>query len=379
MEVAERIGHRLRQLRTEAGLTQQSLASRLDVSQSTIAGVESGAQLPGAALLGRLSDLFRVNLDFFYREKENPFEVLLRAENIGSNDIATLRDIRERCLRYKQIEEMAKAEVPPTPQYQPPPKGVRVVDYAERIAEKERLRLDVGFDPLTDLPKVLEDEGVRVLGFESDSQLDGLFLSSDEEGSFALINTKRAPSRQLFTLAHEYCHILLHRGLGARLDYDILGTPKKGDLVEIAAGAFAAAFLMPAFKVREVWDRKGETRTSKLIWLKRSLGVSYSALGWRLLNLGLIAKSDRESLENGQQQIKATEELLYGSSEGSCSYARIPQLSDRLKFLAQRAYLSGEVSVSKLAEWLEVDIVTADEIAKALQDGGRLHNAKFAG
>lgn len=377
MEVAKRIGRRLKEIREERGWTQHTLAEKVSVSQSTIAGVESGSQLPGAALLGRLSELFRVNLDYFYREKENPFEMLLRAETVDESDVATLREIKERCLRYRQIEELAKEEAPPTPQYPPPPKGAHIVSYAERIAEQERLRLDVGFDPLTDLPRVLESQGVRVLGFEAETDLDGLFLASDEEGSFALVNTSKPKNRQLFTLAHEYCHILLHRGIGTRLDYDIFSMPRKGDPVEMAAGAFAAAFLMPAFKVRESWSNRNKSRTSRLIWLKRSFGVSYRALGWRLLNLGLITKSERDAIGQEEDRLREIESLLYGGESETC--IDMPALSDRLRFLAQKAYLSGDVSVSKLAEWLEVDLVTADEMAKALQSGGRLADVPTAG
>jgi hypothetical protein len=192
-----------------------------------------------------------------------------------------------------------------------------------------------------------------------------LFLASDEEGSFALVNTSRSRNRQLFTLAHEYCHILLHRGVGTRLDYDVFGVPKKGDPVEMAAGAFAAAFLMPCSKVRECWSIRAKSKRSRLIWLKRYFGVSYRALGWRLLNLGLVTKSERETFEQDEAEISYVEKLLYGPELEPC--ISIPALSDRLKFLAQRAYLSGDVSVSKLAEWLEVDLVTADEIAKVLQ------------
>lgn len=380
MEVAERIGRRLKQLREERGWSQQTLASKAGVSQSTIAGIETAAQLPGAALLGRLSELFRVNMDFFYREKENPFEILLRAEGVKDEDVATLREIEERCLRYRQIEKMAREEVTPTPQYQPPAKGAHVVSYAEKVAEQERLRLDVGFDSLTDLPRVLEGEGIRVLGFKSKSDLDGLFVSSDEDGAFVLVNTlktrDRGPARQLFTLAHEYCHVLLHRGMGARLDYNIFGAPGKGDPVEMAAGAFAAAFLMPGFKIKEAWSRNYGSKDSRLIWLKRSFGVSYRALGWRLLNLGLISKSEREAIESEEVDLKATEQLLYGGDPAPC--LSIPALSDRLRLLAMRAYLSGDVTVSKLAEWLEIDVVTADEIAKALEYGRGLRNVPAA-
>jgi transcriptional regulator with XRE-family HTH domain len=64
MEAAVRIGERLRRLREERGWTQAELARKVDASQPTIAGIESGSQLPGTGLLGRLADLFRIDLDY---------------------------------------------------------------------------------------------------------------------------------------------------------------------------------------------------------------------------------------------------------------------------------------------------------------------------
>lgn len=368
MDISQRIGMRLKELREERSWTQQVLARKAGVSQSTIAGLESGAQLPGAALLGRMSDIFRVNLDFFYREKVSPFEVLLRAEDVSQEDLPVLREANELCIRYRQIELLAGEPVAPTPAYPEPPARELVVKFAERVAEQERLRLDVGFDPTVDLPRVLESQGVRVLSFQTESALDGFFMFSDKDGAFVLVNTNKLKpkSRQMFTLAHEYAHVLLHQKLGSTLDYDIFA-PKKGDLIEKAANAFAAAFLMPGFLVMEHWKAKDGTVTAKLIWLKRFFGVSYSALGWRLLNLGLISSTERAVLEKQEESLRGAEMKLYGPDKDNP--VSIPKFSDRLRYLAQKAYLSGNASLEKLAEWLDVDIVTADEMARALRHG----------
>lgn len=59
------IGRRLIELRRAAGITRQDdLAAIFNVSRSTIAGIESGGDLPGRDLAVALADYFRVPLDW---------------------------------------------------------------------------------------------------------------------------------------------------------------------------------------------------------------------------------------------------------------------------------------------------------------------------
>jgi len=365
MEVAERIGKRVKDLREERAWTQQRLAQKVGASQSTIAGVESGAQLPGTGLLSRLADTFRVGLDFFYREKESPFEMLLRAEEVGPETRGVLRRFTERCTRYSEIEKLAGVEISLAPAYEPPSKHMDLLAYAERIADEARRRLDIGTRPVCDLAEIVEGDGLRVMGMDAGRHFDGVFLYAEDQGGFALVNVNAAISheRRLFTLAHEYGHFLIHRTLGHRIDYDT--SVPATNRIEMTANRFAAAFLMPKAALHSWWLAKGKDNLAELIVVRRSLGVSYRALGWRLVKMELISKQLRERLESDEDGLKAQEELLCGPDSGVC--ARIPELSDRQRLLALLAYQNAEVSVSKLADWLETDVVTADLITHTLR------------
>ena len=57
---------RLYQLRTDAGLTQEDLAKRINVGRSTIAGYEKGITQPSYAVLMLLADYFEVSLDYLF-------------------------------------------------------------------------------------------------------------------------------------------------------------------------------------------------------------------------------------------------------------------------------------------------------------------------
>ena len=57
---------RLYQLRTDAGLTQEELAKRINVGRSTIAGYEKGTTQPSYTVLILLADYFEVSLDYLF-------------------------------------------------------------------------------------------------------------------------------------------------------------------------------------------------------------------------------------------------------------------------------------------------------------------------
>lgn len=55
---------KLRQLRTKKGMTQQELASALNVSRSTIAGYEAESKQPSYEMIVKLSRYFKVSTDY---------------------------------------------------------------------------------------------------------------------------------------------------------------------------------------------------------------------------------------------------------------------------------------------------------------------------
>jgi putative transcriptional regulator len=61
----------LEQLRTQAGLTQQELADRVDVSRQTIISLENGRYNPSILLAYRLARLFGQTIEsiFIYEEE----------------------------------------------------------------------------------------------------------------------------------------------------------------------------------------------------------------------------------------------------------------------------------------------------------------------
>lgn len=68
------LSKRIRQLRTEKGLTQQELADRLVVSRSTIAGYETDTKQPSYDVLVKMSYLFNVSTDYLLGKSDKKMD-----------------------------------------------------------------------------------------------------------------------------------------------------------------------------------------------------------------------------------------------------------------------------------------------------------------
>jgi Zn-dependent peptidase ImmA (M78 family) len=96
-----------------------------------------------------------------------------------------------------------------------------------------------------------------------------------------------------FTLAHELCHLLLDRERGDALA--VASGPWAPVTIEQRANAFAAAFLMPSWLLRDaIMDLDQRMDDPQAIAeIARRLRVSRSSLVDRLYNLGEITAENR--------------------------------------------------------------------------------------
>jgi len=66
----QRIGKRIREIRTEQGLSQQKFGELLSVSQDTVSLWEKGKSVPTAEFLIAMSQRFEISVDYILCLKE---------------------------------------------------------------------------------------------------------------------------------------------------------------------------------------------------------------------------------------------------------------------------------------------------------------------
>jgi Zn-dependent peptidase ImmA (M78 family) len=137
----------------------------------------------------------------------------------------------------------------------------------------------------------LSDEAIRAVSVFGPTQPPHIYRNS---------RTRWGPSPEVerFTLAHELCHLLLDREYGDELA--IATGPWAPVAIEQRANAFAAAFLMPTWLLRDTLNQVGGhvDNPETIRAVSATLRVSRSSLVDRLFNLGELTFDDRIRLRS---------------------------------------------------------------------------------
>lgn len=168
------------------------------------------------------------------------------------------------------------------------PSATRVArEVGRRVALSMRQQLGLGTEPIHDLAQVVEEFGVPVeFSTKLPDTLQGFTtwdLTSHGWSAVITINAKDVWTRQRYTLAHEFCHVLHgDRPLDLTSEYDGETVEKaKRDPLEARADSFAATFLVPRLGLQQAWVSEALDRVSKSVALARMMwhwGVSKEAM-----------------------------------------------------------------------------------------------------
>lgn len=169
---------------------------------------------------------------------------------------------------------------------------------ARRLLEKYRV-----LEPPVPVERIARGEGAQIARHHFEGWESG-FVLRDNGRTIIGVNTRTSPRRQRFTIAHEIGHLLLHEGKplivdhSVRVDWRDDVSAMATDAQEIMANAFAAALLMPAELIFSHLKQYVATiaqsdrllsRDHLITQLARTFDVSTEAMGYRLINLGILA------------------------------------------------------------------------------------------
>lgn len=136
--------------------------------------------------------------------------------------------------------------------------------------------------PPIDIGKIVEKYGLIVKKGQFKSQaVSGAF---DRKSNSIFVSENDPYTRQAFTVAHELGHYILHKEKTKEIFYrkDAIFLEAKPE-IETEADCFAANILMPKELVERFWPALKNVDQMATLFK-----VSFSAINWRLKNLGLI-------------------------------------------------------------------------------------------
>jgi Zn-dependent peptidase ImmA (M78 family) len=178
----------------------------------------------------------------------------------------------------------------------------RARDEARDKARNEARRILSKFEvsqPPVPIEALVENLGARIARHRFDGPESG-FALRDNDSWIIGVNIQTSRRRQRFTIAHELGHLLLHKGRPITVDQAVLRIDLRNDvssmatdLEEIGANTFAATILMPeemvlSYATDVVRSNIEITRNGLITKLSRMFDVSAEAMGYRLINLGIL-------------------------------------------------------------------------------------------
>ena len=268
------VGRRIRRAREAASLSQGQLAEAIDRNQATVSYWESGRRSPDIEDLVALADALDVEVSFFFEDDRirQPRRVLLRAQG-------ALKPLDDWADAIERFEEHVLEDLEPLP------RKIRIKSDTPVRASEELLAQGRVIEPPVPIDRLARDCGVHVVSAALPEEVSGVLLFVDSNVVIGF-NEDHAPTRQRFTIAHEFGHYLLSHHDHFHIDLaDAHGNPPGYNWQdERTANDFAAAALMPAGVVTELYET-----TPSVERLAKKFKVSREAMGWRLVNLGLLA------------------------------------------------------------------------------------------
>lgn len=178
-------------------------------------------------------------------------------------------------------------------------------------ADSFREKCKVSRYGIIDLFKECERYGYKLLRYPLGEDADLGFAMKKDDDLVIFTNTCSRLAREIFTLAHEIGHTLLHmEGAVSFIDDTISISGKSADEKEQEANYFAACLLMPADEVEKFLDLEIEDfdhsslTAMDIARMMSEFSVSFETALNRLENLGKIDHAQRICLDNERNQIR---------------------------------------------------------------------------
>ena len=80
------LGSKIKRLRVQHKISQEELAYKLNVAQTSISNFEADKFVPDFLMMQKIGGIFNVGLEYFIEDKENTF-IVEKVENSNNNNI----------------------------------------------------------------------------------------------------------------------------------------------------------------------------------------------------------------------------------------------------------------------------------------------------
>ncbi|MDD4121136.1 MAG: XRE family transcriptional regulator [Clostridia bacterium] len=363
-------------LRESSGWSREDVSRRLNVSVNQVSKWESGEKHPTINELKELAKAYKRPLAAFFLprpEKEPPLPHDFRRLPGGSRPFSkkTLFAIRRagnlQAISGELMENLNQEKGPDISKA-----GLR--ESPEKIASEEREKIGLSiemqkswksyYEAFNSLRELIERKNILV--FQFPAELDELrgFTLMDSEPFVIFVNSSDIIQARIFTLLHEYGHVLLNEPSLCIPKEDTVNEKDHDGKVESWCNRFAGAFLLPKESVEEAYQKHGVRN------LKRIAGqhkTSLLAVLTRLVTLHIITQKTYRAEVNKllSGELAARESETGGKKGGKGESSAIKALRERgepFVSLVLENSQQGLITQSRALDYLDVKMKNMKEL-----------------
>lgn len=295
-----------RWLRTSSGWTVEDVARKLKTSEKVIVSIESGERKPTLKQLKDLSKAYKRPLATFLLSKplqEEPrpkdYRMIPGKEGVfDKRTIYILRKVRElQDVGSELLKNIFDSSLSKIDHFS-------LASNPEELGSNLRKEFELSFKDQkrfkdsSSFFNFLRDriENNNVLVFQFSMPIDDVrgFALTDEHPYVIVVNSSDSVEARIFTLMHEYAHLLLEQTTIDLPERSIL----TNDIVERWCNSFASEFLLPKEDALGIFDevRADIDSTETLNRISRRLKLSKAMICYRMLKLGYIDEGRYEAI-----------------------------------------------------------------------------------
>jgi Zn-dependent peptidase ImmA (M78 family)/transcriptional regulator with XRE-family HTH domain len=359
------LGSNIRRQMKLQGLTIPELASRIGMGTAAVSNLLNGKTEPKSSTLIKLAEALGVSFP----------DLLAPAPRLDSLRFRTARSLsgREKASRdqllhdtalwlanYRLLEELVKDKS----EYLLSPSGFDSPNTAA-VQVRKGLGLD-GAGPVHNSIGLMDEAGIKLrirpFGFR---KTFGLSIGQADGGPAIIINSEAGISieRQIFTIAHELGHLVLHKESYAA------GREEEIDVEEAEADSFAGRFLVPDEGLRATWEAlRGLHWIDAVLRAKKEYKVSYQTILHRLKDLYpalRVRQLEREFAV--QYNVRFGHDLKDHYEPEALSSSDL--VESRFLGLVRTALETEAISMSRAAEMLGIGLDQMSKRAMEWRDG----------
>lgn len=334
------VAYRIKNARKLKQLSMQEVADELGVSKQMISKYENGSSMPTSTKLIKLSNLFGLKIDYFFRS----FKIELGEVNFRKKSSFPIKkqnalkeQIKIELENYLYVEDSLSIDFI----FSNPINNLIIKSFKEVENAVSQLRTvwEIGFDPIHNIIQILEDNKIKIIEIDEDDKFDGLATYIDDKYPVIVLNKNFPVERKRFSLLHELGHLILNISEDTVLDEELI------------CNKFASEFLISNnILINELGGIRNNITYNELISIQEKYGISIQAVVYKLKEIGIINKNQHSRFYMKIRQNKELEEYVNQSRFNT------PEYSKRYDRLVYRALAQEAISISKASSLLNISV-----------------------